>query len=333
MKELRIAGLKELLQEPKRIAITNHVNPDGDAMGSALGLYAVLNKLGHDVSVIVPNDYPEFLKWMPGNNEVIVGQDQTDDANEKINSADIIFHLDYNAYSRAGELESVLRESAAIKVLIDHHRQPEQWPDFIFSDISMSSTSQMIYELLEMFEWLEYLDINSASCLYTGIITDTGSFRFSSTSAKTHKIAAHFMDLGVEPAKIYNQVFDNNSANRLKLLADLLQNMEYFPENGAALLYLTKENQQKNNYQKGDSEGFVNYGLSIGGVKFSVFFREENEMIKVSLRSKEDFDVNIIARTYFNGGGHLNAAGGRLNCSLKEALDLARNVINQQSPK
>ena len=327
MKEVRLDGLKEELQSPKRIVITNHVNPDGDAMGSALGLKIALESLGHTVPVVVPNTYPHFLNWMAGNDEVIVADQHMELAADMIEGADMIFHLDYNAYSRSGGLEQLLRQSKATKVLIDHHRQPEAWPDYIFSDTDMSSTCQMVYEWLEMNGWEDRITKEAAECLYTGLITDTGSFRFASTSAKTLRIAAALMDRGVEPNVLYDRVFDTNAVTRLKLLGALLENMIYMEERNASILYLDEAMQNAHGYEKGDSEGFVNYGLSVKGAKFAIFFREEGGIVKVSLRSKGDFDVNNIARMYFNGGGHLNAAGGRLDCTMHEAIGRAKDVI------
>ena len=330
MKEIRLQGLREHLETPQRIVVTNHVNPDGDAMGSALGLAIALNKLGHEVSVVVPNDYPEFLKWLPGTLDVILGDANPELAKDLISKADMIFHLDYNAMNRAAQLADLFESAQAIKVLIDHHRQPESWPDFIFSDTEMSSTSQMIYEWLEMNNWLHILDADIANCLYTGLVTDTGSFRFAITTSRTHQIAAHLLALGVAPNLVYDRVFDSNTLGRLRLLGAMLDKLEYFPEKKAVLLHLGKADLMKNNYQKGDSEGFVNYGLSIGGTSLSIFLREDKDVVKVSLRSKGTLDVNDLARKHFNGGGHMNAAGGSLPLPLSEALAFSRNIINQQ---
>ncbi len=324
---MQLDGLKEQLEAPKRIVVTNHTNPDGDAMGSALGLAICLKKLGHVVHVVVPNGYPEFLKWLPGDNEVLVAESNMQEAEKLIGQAQLIFHLDYNAYSRAGSLQPLLEAADAIKVLIDHHQQPESWPDYIYSDTAMSSTSQMIYEWLEFSGWLHLLDKDIANCLYTGIVTDTGSFRFASTSARTHQIASHLMTKGVQPNKIYDRVFDSNKIGRLRLLGAMLDKMEYNENLGAVILYLAKPELMRNQYQKGDSEGFVNYGLSISGAKLSVFLREDKGMVKTSLRSKGKLDVNKLARKHFNGGGHMNAAGGILEMSMEEALKHTRDVI------
>ena len=327
MKEVRLEGLKALLSTPQKIVVTNHVNPDGDAMGSALGLALTLKKLGHTVFTIVPNDYPEFLKWMPGTAEVIVAEKQKELAETHIASADIIFHLDYNAYNRADVLEEPLRASKAVKVMIDHHRQPEQWPDYIYSDITMSSTCQMIYEFIEMNGWENLLNKEIADCLYTGIVTDTGSFRFAVTTGRTHQIAAHLLELGVTPNLIYDQVFDNSTLGRLRLLGSMLNHLEYYTVQKTTLLHLSKSQLMKSQYQRGDSEGFVNYGLSISGTVLSIFLREDKGMVKISLRSKGQFDVNDLARKHFNGGGHVNAAGGSLTMTMDEAMAYTRDII------
>ncbi len=330
MKEIRLEGLKQLLLVPSRIVITNHVNPDGDAMGSALGLSAALKALGHNVKVIVPNAYPEFLNWLAGNDEVIIFEQSEQTASELIAQADFIFHLDYNAYSRAGSMQDVLQTAQAKRVLIDHHQQPESWPDFIYSDVAMSSTCQMIYEFLAFNNWLHLLNKDIGECLYTGLITDTGSFRFSSTSSRTLRIAADLMDLGVKPEKIYSKVFDNNSPGRFKLLGTMLDSMIVDEKNKAVILYLSAQDQLKNNYKKGDSEGFVNYGLSIVDTEISVFLREDKDMIKVSLRSKGRIDVNKLSRAKFNGGGHVNAAGGMLTMKLDEAINHAKMAVQEK---
>jgi phosphoesterase RecJ-like protein len=327
MKMMQLNGLKEQLEAPKRIVVTNHTNPDGDAMGSALGLAICLKKLGHHVQIVVPNGYPDFLKWLPGDDDVFIAEANMQEAEKVISKAEYIFHLDYNAYSRAGCMQEMLENATATKVLIDHHQQPENWPDYIYSDTAMSSTSQMIYEWLALNDWLHLLDKDIANCLYTGIVTDTGSFRFASTTARTHEIAADLMAKGVQPNKVYDRVFDSNKIGRLRLLGAMLDKMEYNQNSGAVILHLAKPELMRNQYQKGDSEGFVNYGLSISGTKLSVFLREDKEMVKVSLRSKGTFDVNKLARKHFNGGGHMNAAGGILKMSMEDALKHARKVI------
>lgn len=320
MQEIRLDGFKAAVDSAKNIVITNHTNPDGDAMGSALALKRVLEKLGKSVSVIVPNPYPEFLWHLAGNDSVMIYSDGKLAANAKIEAADMIFHLDYNAYSRAADMETALRAATATKVMIDHHQQPEDWPNFIYSDTGMSSTCQMIYELCDKMEWTGLLDKESAICIYTGIVTDTGSFKYSATSARTHEVASKLLELGVEPQQLHNKVFDSQPVARLRLLGAMLDQMEVSPDGKKVLLYLSEAQCKKLGYQKGITEGFVNYGLSISGSQLTIFLREEDGAVKLSLRSKGDFDVNTLAREHFNGGGHKNAAGGRIVMTMDEAI-------------
>ncbi|MEY2963079.1 MAG: hypothetical protein RL754_340 [Bacteroidota bacterium] len=324
MKEIRLDGFTEAFNQSKTIVITNHTSPDGDAMGSALGLKRVLEKLGKEVSVIVPNPYPKFLWHLAGNDEVMVYCDGKKAANSKIEAADMIFHLDYNAISRSADMEEALVAAKAKKVMIDHHRQPESWPDFIYSDIDMSSTCQMIYEFCHLYGWLDKLDRESAECLYTGLVTDTGSFRFPATTSRTMEIAGALMDLGVQPADLYDKIFDSQPVARLRLLGAMLDQLEISPDGTVVLLYLSSEQCLRLGYEKGITEGFVNYGLSIAGANMTCFLREEDGLVKISLRSKGDADVNILARASFNGGGHKNAAGGRLDMSIDEAVAYAK---------
>lgn len=327
MKELRLEGLHQILNNPKKIVVTNHVNPDGDAMGSTLALQHALQKMGHEVAVVVPNDYPNFLKWLPQTENVVIADQNQPLANDLIAAAEVIFHLDYNALSRAANLEEALQNATAVKVMIDHHQQPEAWPDFIYSDTSCSSTCQMIYEFLEMLGLLDLLDTTIGTCIYTGLITDTGSFRYDATTSKTLHIAAHLLEIGVKPAPIFGHIYDSGSLDRLQMLGTVLKQMVVLPHKKAVILYLSTAQLYRHNYQKGDSEGFVNYGLSAKGVNLSAFLREDKEIIKISLRSKGDVDVNEIAREHFNGGGHKNAAGGSLHMSLEKAIDHTRAVL------
>ncbi len=327
MQKEKTDGLKAYLNTPKNIVVTNHVNPDGDAMGSALAMMFLLQKMGHSVNVIVPNDYPRFLKWLPGSDEVIIFDYKEKKSKELIAAADLVIVLDYNALHRSSGLEKVFKKYAGKFLMIDHHQQPEDFADWMISDVSKCSTAQMVFDFAAFLGKTELLDLDIATNLYTGIVTDTGSFRFSSTTADVHRIVAQLLDLGVKPNVVYNQVFDSNGVSRLKLLGSMLENMEVYQDKKAVVLFLSEENQIAYNYKKGDSEGFVNYGLSISGIEFSIFFREEKGDVKISLRSKGDLDVNVLARKYFNGGGHKNAAGGLLNISLSEAKEFAKKVI------
>ena len=327
MQKENIQGLKQYLLEPRNIVVTNHVNPDGDAMGSALAMQMLLSKQGHSASVIVPNDYPHFLKWLPSEKNVIVFENEKDKSESLIHTSDLVIVLDYNALHRSGPMQSTLEVFTGKFLMIDHHQQPGEFAEWIISDTTKCSTAQMVYEFAEQFDLLSFMDTAIAENLYAGIVTDTGSFRFSSTTATTHKITAHLLELGVKPDSVYNKIFDANSVSRFKLLGCMLENMKVFQSKHSVILYLSEEDQAKHNFRKGDSEGFVNYGLSIEGITFAVFIREEKGFCKISLRSKGDLDVNQISRQNFNGGGHKNASGGLVEKPLVEVIKIAESVI------
>ena len=316
----QIPDLKKLLDKPKSIVIVCHKNPDGDAVGSSLGLYHYLQKNKHNVTVIVPNDYPHFLKWMPGNDSILKYDSQTQESQTLIKNAEVIFTLDFNALHRSGDMEKSLEESPAVKIMIDHHQQPDGYATFIYSDVTMSSTCEMVYHFIDMLGDTKLIDANIADCLYSGIVTDTGSFRFPSTTSKTHKVVSDLIDKGAHNSNIQNQIFDTNSQSRLQLLGCALSNLKVIPDLKTAYITLSQKELDANNFKKGDSEGFVNYGLSIEGVIFAAIFIEskQDNIIKISLRSKGDFSVNEFSRAHFEGGGHTNAAGGKSDLSLKE---------------
>lgn len=322
MKKQHIAQIKELLSTPKKIVIVPHTNPDGDAIGSTVGLYHYLKKYSHEATVIVPNDYPSYLKWVPGNEEVVIYDYNMAACNTLIEEADLIFTLDFNALYRTGNMEGVIEKSRAIKVLIDHHQEPHDYAKFVYSDVSMSSTCQMVYHFIEMLDDTNHIDAQIATCLYLGIMTDTGSFRFPSTSSTTHRIIADLIDKGADNTQIYNMVYDTNSVDRLQLLGCALNNLNVFPDLRTAYISLSQDELNTYHYKKGDTEGVVNYALSLENIVFAVIFIENKQegIIKLSLRSKGDFSVNDFARAHFNGGGHINAAGGRSEISLNETI-------------
>lgn len=324
--------LKELLAEPKKIVITTHRGPDGDAMGSSLGLYNYLKQKGHQVQIITPNDYPSFLYWMKGNNHVIQFVKEPE-ASERITlEAEIIFCLDFNTLSRIDKFAPIVEQAKAFKVLIDHHQQPDEF-DFTLSDTSASSTAQLVYEFIDMFGDIDFIDQDIAECLYVGIMTDTGNFRFPSVTAKTHEIVAFLISKGAKHDKVYDLVHDNNSVNRLKLLGYCLnEKLEVLPDYSTAIISLTSDELNRFQYQKGDTEGVVNYALSIEGVSVAAFFVEREGIVKISFRSKGSFSVNQLARDHFNGGGHINAAGGVYGTKVKEAIEKFKSILpNYQS--
>lgn len=324
-----IKDIKDLLKSPKNVVIVPHKNPDGDAMGSSLALYHFLNNKNHNVSVIAPNDYPQFLKWLPGDSSVLKYDTNREKADNLIAQAEIIFTLDFNSLSRTGDMASVLNYSEGIKIMIDHHQQPDDYAKYMYSDVSICSTCQMVYHFFEMLEELDAVSADIATCIYTGIMTDTGSFRFRSTTSTTHNVVSDLIEKGADNAHIHNQVYDTNSFNRLQLLGTALKNLKVINELNTAFISLSQQELHKYDFKKGDTEGFVNYGLSLEGIKFALIFIEnqQEDIIKISLRSKGDFDVNIFARKHFNGGGHINAAGGRSELSLKETIDKFISIL------
>lgn len=328
----KIEELKELLSSPKRVAIIPHINPDGDALGSCLGWSQYLRGEGHNTVVIAPNAFPTFYNWMPGSNEIIKYSEQPDLVNEALKEIEVMFFLDYNDLKRIGDLGLVVENHTAKFVMIDHHRQPTDFVDIMFSDHDKSSTSEMVFDVIEGLGGKKSITKEIGECLYTGIVTDTGSFRFGSTKKGTHYAAAHLLEAGVEPDIVYSRVYDTNTIDRMRLMGYvLLEKLKQVDGIAAAYISISEEEQSRFNFQKGDSEGFVNYGLAINGMKAAGFFRESEGYIKVSLRSKGDFDVNTIARNHFNGGGHRNAAGGRLDMTLEQAIAHFENIMREHS--
>jgi phosphoesterase RecJ-like protein len=330
MKMTNLTALKGLLSAPKKIVIVCHKNPDGDAIGSSLGLYYYLKDQGHDATVIVPNDYPHFLKWLPGTHTVVNYETQTAISETLIAQSDLIFTLDFNALHRTGSMTASLEDSKAIKVMIDHHQQPDDYAKFMYSDVTMSSTCEMVYHFIDQLEDTPEIDAKIATCLYVGIMTDTGSFRFPLTTAKTHRVIANLIEKGAINSDIHNAVFDTNSESKLQLLGCALTNLKVLPEHKTAYISLSQEELDTYNFKKGDTEGFVNYGLSIEGVIFAAIFIEskQDNIIKISLRSKGDFSVNEFSRAHFHGGGHTNAAGGKSDLTLKDTLVSFENLLD-----
>ena len=333
MKKEDIEIVKNLLASPKKIVIIPHRSPDGDAMGSTLALYNFLKKLNHQPIVISPNDFPGFLAWLPGSESVLVYENEKESVTKVLQSAELVFTLDFNALHRTGEMEQVLQKLKVPFVMIDHHQKPDNYALVTYSDTSIGSTCQMIYEFISSLGKKDLLDKTIATCLYTGIMTDSGSFRFPSTTSTTHRIVADLIDLGVNNSEIHNLVFDDNSFNRLQLLGRALQNMKVFPEYKTAYTTLSQNELDEFHYKKGDTEGFVNYGLTIKGINFAAIFienRDENS-IKISFRSQGEFDVNQFSRENFNGGGHINAAGGKSTLSMEETTKKFENLLTKIS--
>jgi phosphoesterase RecJ-like protein len=314
--------LKEFLSQPKNIVVIGHRNPDGDAVGSTLGLKHYLDKKGHTTQVVMPNEYPDFLHWVPGSETVYRFDRQNKQSVRSLERSEIVFLLDFNALHRVGgDMQNTLEQYENDFALIDHHQQPDDFK-YMYSDTAMSSTCQMVYNFIEMMGDVDLIDKNIATCLYTGIMTDTGSFRFRSTTSTTHRIIADLIDKGAENDKIHSYVHDANSYSRLLLLGQALSNMKLLPEYKTAFITLTEEEKKRFNYEKGDTEGVVNYALSLKGIVFAAIFIEdvEQKIIKMSLRSKGKFSVNKFARNHFSGGGHDNAAGGKSLESMNDTI-------------
>ena len=321
--------LKKFLEKPRNIVVIGHRNPDGDAMGSTLGLAKYFNKKGHTATVVVPNEYPHFLHWLPGSENTYRFDWQNNQSQKAINASEIIFLLDFNALHRVGyDMQNTLEKYPNDFAMIDHHQQPDE-VKYMYSDVEICSTCQMVYQFIELNNDLDLIDKDIATCLYTGIMTDTGSFRFRSTTSKTHRIIADLIDKGAENDKIHNNVYDANSYGRLLLLGQALSNLQILPEYKTAFITLTDEEKKKFNFEKGDTEGVVNYALSLKGIVFAAIFIEDSEqkIIKISFRSKGSFSVNKFARNHFEGGGHDNAAGGKSTLNLEETVEEFKKLV------
>jgi len=299
-------------------------------MGSSLGLMHLLKQFRHNVHVITPNSYADFLHWMPGNEDVIVYEDNEEEANQITENADLIFLLDFSHISRIADFADTVSNSNATKILIDHHQDPDiEIADIIFSDTTACSTAQLLYEVIDAMDLTNHINKEIAECLYVGIMTDTGSFKYASTTAKTHHIVAELIAAGAENTKIHDLIYDNSSANRMKLLGYCLnKKLLLYPENNSAVISLTAEELEQFNFKKGDTEGVVNYALAIKGIVFAVFIAEKDGMVKLSLRSKGNFKVNEIANKYFSGGGHMNASGGISEVSVNDTIKIVEKIIN-----
>lgn len=322
-------ALKKLLSSSKKIAIIPHKNPDGDAIGSTLALWHYLVNSGHTASIVSPNDFPKFLKWMPGADKILNFEKENMQAKSCIQNADIIFTLDFNHLGRVGHMSETLESANATFVMVDHHQEPSDYAKIMYSDVTMSSTCEMVYVLINQLGDEKSITSEMANCIYTGIMTDTGSFKFAATTSHTHRVIADLMDKGAEGTEIHHRIYDTNSPSRLHLLGCALKNMVILQDYQTAYITLSQEELDKYNYQKGDTEGFVNYGLTLDGIRFAVIFIENKEegIYKISFRSVGEFSVNDFARKHFHGGGHTNAAGGKSNESIEETIKYFTSLL------
>jgi len=312
----------ELSEGSKKVVITMHQKPDGDAMGSTLGLFHFLIQFNHTVTVISPTNWASFLDWMPGAKNVLDYEHNESDSNRLIEEADWIFCLDFNTLSRTKNMEGALLQAKGIKLLIDHHQQPQtEVFSYGVSDTTKSSTAEMVYDFICNAGYQDKLNDSIAQCLYAGVMTDTGSFRFPSTSYHVHLMVAELLKRGLNQSIIHQNLFDNFSENRLRFIGNtLLNRMEVFYEYNTALIAITQQDLYKYDIKTGDTEGLVNYPLSIEGIKMAAIIIDRGEERKCSFRSKGSFDVNTFARKYFNGGGHYNAAGGNSKDTLEKVI-------------
>ena len=319
--ESSIRYLKQLLDEKTDVLITTHYNPDGDAIGSSLALYHFLSTQGIQATVLIPNELPSFLQWLPGIEQAVIYSANPDHGNTLIASADLIFSMDYNLLNRVKLFTDELRASDAKRIIIDHHIQPENAFDLVFSVTAVSSTAELLYQIIEEAGFANSITKEMSECLFVGIMTDTGSFSYACNRPETFQITANLIKAGLDVERIHRKVYDTYSESRMRLLGYCLgSNMKVLPEFATAYIWLTKEDLAKYDYQQGDTEGVVNYALSIQNVAVAALFSERGDRIRVSLRSKGEFSVNEFARTHFNGGGHRNAAGGDILMSMPETL-------------
>jgi bifunctional oligoribonuclease and PAP phosphatase NrnA len=319
------------LDTPRQVVITTHQKPDPDAMGSSLGLYHFLTQLGHTVQVISPTNWAGFLDWMPGSNRVIDYEKFRDRGDEAIAAAEVIFCLDFNTLSRTKRMSTVLEQAKAIKILIDHHQQPQtEVFTYGISDTGKSSTCEMVYDFIKGSGRMDLLNLSMMQCLYAGVMGDTGSFRFPSASATVHEMIAEFKHRGLEHTPIHENIYDNFLEGRFRFIGHvLLHRMEVDYELNTALIWVSKNDLLKYEIKTGDTEGLVNYPLGIQGIKVAALVIDRDEKRKWSFRSKGSFDCNTFARTHFNGGGHYNAAGGETDDNLDTTVQHFKNVIQQ----
>jgi phosphoesterase RecJ-like protein len=334
LQKSELADIINLLNTPRKILITTHTNPDGDAIGSSLAMYGYLKKKNHTVSIMVPDPDPEFLDWMPFHSSIMVFRDKQELCLAAIENAEVIFCLDYNGLGRLSNAEEPVRKAKAPKILIDHHRDPAPDFNYMLSRIETSSTCELLYDFIAACGDTDLIDPDIAACIYTGIITDTGSFSYSCNYEKTYMITADLYRKGIDGEHIHRLVYDTYSEGRLRLLGySISEKLVVLHEFHTAYIYLSEEDLDRFNYQIGDTEDVVNYALSVAGINLAALFSERDDIVRVSLRSKGNFSVNDIARKYFNGGGHVNAAGANSYKSLEETVRIFVEMLPDYKEK
>ena len=331
IEQAKIDHFTKWFERADKIVIVSHVSPDGDAIGSSLGLAQFLDSQDKTVNVIVPNAFPDFLKWMPGSKDILLYDRYKEFADKLINEADLICCLDFNSLKRIEEMADSVATSPARKILIDHHLYPEDFCRIVISHPEISSTSELVFRLICRMGYFSDISREGAECIYTGMMTDTGGFTYNSNNREIYFIISELLSKGIDKDDIYRKVYNTYSESRLRLMGYVLSNMKVYREYNSALISLTKEEQGKFDYIKGDSEGFVNIPLSIKNVRFSCFLREDTErrIIKISLRSVGTFPCNKLAAEFFNGGGHLNASGGEFTGTMAEAKQVFEEALKK----
>jgi phosphoesterase RecJ-like protein len=332
--EASIQKSKKLIEKYDRIVIVTHLSPDGDAVGSSLALYHFLMEVGKLVNVIVPDELPDFLKWMNASNGIITGNSKEDLARETIEAAELIFCLDFNALKRIDRLAPYVEQSSAPKIMIDHHPYPDNFATITISHPEISSTSELIFRFICRMGMFDYLDKNCAECIYAGMMTDTGAFTYNSNTPAIYYIISELLIKGIDKDAIYSKVYNNYTEYRLRLQGYILyEKMKIWREYKTSIITLTQDEQKKFKFRKGDSEGFVNIPLSIENVIFSIFIKEDEDLVRLSFRSKGQFPTNEFAAEVFNGGGHLNASGGEFYGKLEDAVALIQNTLPKYKHK
>lgn len=323
-----ITEINELLSTQRKIVLTMHFNPDGDSLGSSLALQQFLHDKGHVVNVIAPNAPAAHYLWLPGARDMTLYSEEKEKATTLLLNAEIIFTLDFNELSRVGEMQDALKAAEATLIMIDHHPNPEPYTKYLFSEPSVSSASELCYEFMCAISKETLFKKSIAECIFTGIMTDTGLFQHNSNNPSTFRTVANLLECGINKDEIKYKTFDTNSEDRLRLMGFCLsERMTILPEYNMGYIYLTLDDLKRFNFKKGDHEGFVNYPLSVNGVRFSALIIEQKDLVKVSTRSKGEFDVNLLMRKHFNGGGHRNASGGRTFTSLHETILKLKSIL------
>jgi phosphoesterase RecJ-like protein len=330
--EEAIAQSQKLLKMHNNIAIITHISPDGDALGSALSLYWFLTEMEKEVTVVVPNQFPEFLKWLDGSDKIVIFTENKELAEKTVKDAELIFYLDFNSLSRINGLKTAALEAQGDKILIDHHPYPDVFCNVKISHPEISSTSELIFRFICRLGLFEKITLSAAECIYTGMMTDTGNFSFNSQSPEIYFIISELLRIGIDKDEIYRKIYNTYSADRMMLMGYcLLKKMKIYPEQKAAVMFLTLDELEQFNYQVGDSEGFVNIPLSINDIEIAIFVRQDKDKIKISFRSQGDFPVNKMAEN-FKGGGHINAAGGESYHSMQKTLAMIEEaILNKES--